>query len=147
MWDVTGKPEYKDHAEKWFKLLKSRMTLKPTAPTKSGTTGSPPDPGITYPTATPSTGSFEHPNAGYYEIDLTGIVNAYEHGIVFTKTDIQHLIDTALATKRYWTPLAPYSPEIQKRFEAGHKPDDWGGLGGTPWYLMRRAQLNTKENP
>ena len=28
MWDVTGKPEYKDHAERWFKLQKSRMTPK-----------------------------------------------------------------------------------------------------------------------
>ena len=28
LWDVTGKPEYKEHAERWFKVQKSRMTLK-----------------------------------------------------------------------------------------------------------------------
>ena len=26
MWDVTGKAEYRDRAEKWFKVQKSRMT-------------------------------------------------------------------------------------------------------------------------
>jgi hypothetical protein len=28
LWDATGKPQYRDRAEKWFKLQKSRLTLK-----------------------------------------------------------------------------------------------------------------------
>ena len=36
-----------------------------------------------------------HGNAGYYQDDARGIVTAYEHGLVFTKADIDHLIDTA----------------------------------------------------
>ena len=35
-----------------------------------------------------------HPNGGYYTIDVEGIVLAHEHGLVFTKTDIDRLIAT-----------------------------------------------------
>src|SRR5207244_2283025 len=35
-----------------------------------------------------------HPNGGYYTIDVEGIVNAYEHRLVFTKTEIDRLIAT-----------------------------------------------------
>jgi hypothetical protein len=48
-----------------------------------------------------------HPNGGYYEDDTQGIVAAYEHGLVFTKADIDHLIDTA---KTSWTGGDPTSP-------------------------------------
>ena len=35
-----------------------------------------------------------HPNGGYYGVDLEGIVAVYEHGLVFTKDDIDRLIAT-----------------------------------------------------
>ena len=46
-----------------------------------------------------------HPNAGYYDIDVEGIVTAYEHSLVFNTEDIDRLINTALAeadTGRPW---------------------------------------------
>jgi hypothetical protein len=82
-----------------------------------------------------------HPNAGYYAIDVTGIVNAYEHGLVFTKDDLDHLVATALAEKRYWNALAPYDDTIQQKFEESLKPDSWAGHEATPWYLSLQAQL------
>jgi hypothetical protein len=82
-----------------------------------------------------------HPNGGYYSADLEGIVDAYEHGVVFTKEDLDRLIATALAEKRYWTALAPYNQVIQQKFEESHKPDSWGGLAATPWYLALQAVL------
>jgi hypothetical protein len=41
----------------------------------------------------------------------------------------------------YWTALVPYNPAIQATFEESHKPDGWGGLGATPWYLALPAGL------
>ena len=83
-----------------------------------------------------------HPNAGYYEIDTQDIVCAYEHGVVFTRDDIDKLIATALAEKRYWSALAPYNPEIQQHFEASLKPDGWGGLTAVPWYLSLQKNIS-----
>jgi hypothetical protein len=48
-----------------------------------------------------------HPNGGYYDDDTQGIVDAYEHGLVFTKADIDHLITTA---KTSWTGGNPARP-------------------------------------
>ena len=84
-----------------------------------------------------------HPNAGYYEIDTNCIVNAYEHGVVFTRGDIDKLIATALKEKRYWSALAPYDPTIQQQFESSLKPDSWGGLTLTPWYLSLQGKLRS----
>jgi len=60
-------------------------------------------------------------------------VDAHQHGLVFTSADIDHLIANAVSEKRYWDALAPFSPDIQRRFEGIHKPDGWGGLSLTPW--------------
>ena len=70
------------------------------------------------------------------------MVEAYEHGLVFTKDDIDHLIATALVEKRYWSALAPYSSVIQKKFEEDFKPDSWGGVQATPWYLALQAHAH-----
>ena len=85
MFDVTGKPVYKERAEKWFRLMKSRHEAQaPTAHSRSGTTGSRPGPGTTSPTARPSTGWASTPTAATTRSTPTGIVDAYEHGLVFT---------------------------------------------------------------
>ena len=94
-----------------------------------------------------------HPNGGYYGIDVEGIVTAYEHGLVFTKEDIDRLIATnrdfmwnkqvqgakfqridggepdqrwAKSPGVLWTALAPYDETLRKVFEANHNP---GRLG------------------
>jgi hypothetical protein len=108
LWDVTGNAQYRDRAEKWFKTQKSRMTLQSDGTCKIWNYWQP-------------AGSWDyradgkttkhwvgvHPNGGYYEDDTQGIVDAYEHGLVFTKADIDHLITTA---KTSWTGGNPARP-------------------------------------
>jgi hypothetical protein len=107
-----------------------------------------------------------HPNGGYYAADLEGIVQAYEHGLVFTKADIDRLIATnrdfmwnkqikgakfqridggepdqrwAKSPGVLWTALVPYDETLRKVFEANHDPASWGGLTSTPKYLAKFA--------
>jgi len=60
--------------------------------------------------------------------------------LVFSREDIERLVATALAEKRYWDALVPYSAEIQKKFEQSTKPESWGGLSAAPCYLMLQAR-------
>jgi hypothetical protein len=108
-----------------------------------------------------------HPNGGYYHIDLEAIVTAFEHGIVFTKGDVDKLIatnrdfmwnqkvegakfqriDGGQPDARWkddpgvlWTALVPYDETLRKIFIANHRPDSWGGLSATPWFLSLQAR-------
>ena len=111
MWDVTGNPEYKIRAEKWFTLLKYRMTLQGGANLIGGSGDliwnywQPAGPWDYYPYGSTSAKLWigAHPNNGYYQIDTQAIVAAYEHGVVFTAADITTLVRTA---KTSWTPSA-----------------------------------------
>jgi hypothetical protein len=105
-----------------------------------------------------------HPNGGYYAIDVEAIVDAYEHGLVFTKADIDRLIatnrdfmwnkqvvgakfgriDGGEADPRWasspgvlWVALTPYDATLRRAMEANHNPASWGGLSVTPWYVAR----------
>ncbi len=141
MSDVTGQPAYKERAGRWFRLMKSRMKLKPAGTYEIWNYWQPAGPWDYKPDGSTKHWVGVHPNPGYYQIDVAAIVDAYEHGVVFSRADIKRLVATALAEKRYWDALAPYSTEIQRRFEAGLKPDSWGGLSATPRYLMLQARL------
>jgi len=95
--------------------------------------------------------------------DLGGIVDGFEHGLVFGKPEIERLIatnrdfmwnqDVAHAKfKRIdgeepdtrwkdspgvlWFALLPYDAKLREIFEANHRPDSWGGLVETP--IVRR---------
>ena len=135
MFDATQKPVYRDRAEKWFRLMKSRMKLKdgtyeiwnywePAGPWDYRSNSRLPKHWVGV-----------HPNAGYYDIDVEAIVIAYEHGLIFKKDSVNHLVATALADKRYWTALVPYDETIQKQFEDTLDPSSWNGLSKAPWYL------------
>jgi hypothetical protein len=142
MFDATHKPEYKERAEKWFRLMKSRMR-----PTSSGTYQvwnywQPAGAWDYKASGIPKHWIGIHPNPAYYDIDVEAIVAAYAHGVVFTKDDISRLVATSLAEKRYWTALVPYDFMSQRRFEDGHKPDSWAGLAATPWYLALQGRSN-----
>jgi hypothetical protein len=107
LWDVTGKPEYKARAEKWYKLQKSRLTLKSDGTYQiwnywepAGAWDYRPDGKAT------KHWVGVHDRAGYYEADVSGMVEAYEHGLVFTQADIAHLIQTA---KTSWVGTSPGS--------------------------------------
>ena len=139
--DATGKPLYKQRAERWFKLMKSRMKLKAGGTYEIWNYWQPAGPWDYKPNGATKHWVGVHPNPGYYQIDVAAIVDAYEHGLVFNREDIDRLVATALAEKRYWDALVPYSAEIQKKFEQNMKPDSWGGLSGAPRYLMLQARL------
>ena len=107
MWDVTGKPEYKERAEKWFKLMKSRMTLKSDGTYEIWNYWQPAGPWDYKADGSPKHWVGVHPHGGYYWVDTRAIVAAYEHGLIFTKAEIDHLIATAKTT---WMDGDPGSP-------------------------------------
>ncbi len=107
-----------------------------------------------------------HPNGGYYAVDLEGIVAAFKHGLLFSRADIDRLISTnrdfmwnqQIAGAKFqridggqpdprwkdspgvlWEALIPYDATLRKIFVANHRPDSWGGLSATPWFLSLAA--------
>jgi len=162
MHDVTGKSIFKEQAQKWWQLMRSRMKLRdggkyfvwnywePGGAWDYNTDGS------------PRHWIGVHPNGGYYEIDLQGIMTAYDHGLEFTKEDLQRLIATnrdfmwnhQLTNAKFqridggepdsrwkdssgmlWTALVPHDETLRKIFVANHNPASWGGVWATPWFL------------
>ena len=166
MYDVTGKAVYRERAEKWWRLMKSRLRPSPDGKFLVSNYWDPAGPWDYKPDGSTKHWVGVHPNGGYYGIDVEAIVTAYEHGLVFTKADIDRLIatnrdfmwnhevkgatfqriDAGKPDDRWknspgvlWPALTPYDPTLQKVFEANHDPAGWGGLSATPWYLSRRA--------
>ncbi len=162
MYDVTHKPIYRERAEKWFKVMKSRMKLRENGKYfvwNYWDVGGPWD--------FQANGSLKygqwvgvHPNGGYYGIDADGIVTAYEHGLVFTQEDIARLVATNrdfmwnqqvknakfrridgeppyrnLTPGVLWSALAPYDATLRKVFEANYDPAGWGGLDAPYWVV------------
>ncbi len=105
-----------------------------------------------------------HPNGGYYGIDVSAIVNAWQHGLVFKREDLDRLIatnrdfmwnqkidgakfrriDGGAADPRWsdtpgvlWTSLALYDDTLRKIFLASFNPASWSGLATAPWALSR----------
>jgi hypothetical protein len=103
MWDATGKPEYKERAEKWFKLLKSRMKANDDT-YEIWNYWEPAGPWDYKPDGSTKHWVGVHPRGGYYEMDVSGAVAACEHGLVFTKADIERLINTAKTSWRSGDP-------------------------------------------
>jgi hypothetical protein len=166
MYDVTGKPVYRDRAEKWWRVQKSRMTLREDGKYFVWNYWDAGGPWDFKADGSPKHWVGVHPNGGYYAADLEGIATAYEHGLVFTKADIDRLVSTnrdfmwnrevagakfqridggkpeqrwAKSPGVLWTALAPHDETLRKVFEANHDPAGWGGLSATPWYLSRFA--------
>jgi hypothetical protein len=166
MHDVTQKPIYKDRAEKWFRQMKSRMKRRNGGTYDVWNYWDPAGPWDYKPDGSTRHWVGVHPNGGYYGIDVEGIATAYEHGLVFTKEDIDRLVATnrdfmwnkqvagasfqridggtpdsrwARSPGVLWTALTPYDETLRKVFEANHDPAGWGGLSATPWYLARFA--------
>jgi hypothetical protein len=164
MYDVTLKKTYRDRAEEWFRLMKSRMRTTEDGKYVVWNYWDPAGPWDKKPDGSLKHWVGVHPNGGYYAIDVEAIVAAYEHGIVFTKDDIDRLIatnrdfmwngevkgaqfrriDGGAADPRWaktpgvlWTALVPYDTTLRQIFEANHDPASWGGLATTPWYLAR----------
>jgi hypothetical protein len=164
MHDVTGKAIYQDRAEKWFRVMKSRLKTREDGKYFVWNYWEPAGPWDYNADGTTRHWVGVHPNGGYYAIDLEGIVSAFEHGLVFTPEDIQRLIatnrdfmwnhqmngakfqriDGEPPDERWkdspgvlWTALVPHDETLRKIFVANHDPTSWGGLSVTPWYLSR----------
>jgi hypothetical protein len=164
MHDVTKKPIYLEHARKWWQVMKSRMTTREGGKYLVWNYWDPAGPWDFEPNGAPRHWVGVHPNGGYYGIDVEGIVAAYEHGLVFTKDDLQRLIATnrdfmwnqqVVGAKfqridggepdarwkdspgTLWTALVPYDETLKKILMANHNPSSWGGLVVTPWFLAR----------
>jgi hypothetical protein len=162
LFDVTQKPIYRERAAKWFQLMKSRMKTSGEGKYFVWNYWEPAGPWDYKPDGSPKHWVGVHPNGGYYDADVRGIVSAFEHGLVFTRDDIGRLIATnrdfmwnQLVTGAkfqridggepdarwkdspgvLWTALVPYDAMLRKIFLANHNPSSWGGLEITPWFL------------
>lgn len=141
MSDATGKPVYRQRAEKWFRLMKSRMKPQGNGVYQIWNYWQPAGPWDYLPNGSPKHWIGVHPTKGYYAIDAEAIVDAIEHDVVFNDEDLKRLIATAIQEKRYWPSLAPYNVQIQAEFEKTIKPDSWDGLSLASHYLALQAEL------
>lgn len=164
MHDVTKKPGYRERAERWWRVMRARMELR-EGRYSVWNYWDPAGPWDARPDGSPKHWIGVHPNGGYYAIDVRGIVSAHEHGLVFTREDLDRLIVTnrdfmwnqQVQGARFrridggppdprwkdspgvlWTALVSYDATLRRVFEANHDPGSWGGLRLTPWYVIRR---------
>ncbi len=160
--DVTKKPVYRERAAGWFQLMKSRMRTRQEGKYFVWNYWEPAGPWDYKADGSPKHWVGVHPNGGYYGIDVEGIVAAFEHGVVFTREDVDRLIATnrdfmwnqQVAGAKFqridggepderwknspgvlWTALVPYDATLRRIFLANNQPDSWGGLAATPWFL------------
>jgi len=167
MHDATQKQIYRERAEKWWRVMKSRMRLRENGKYFVWNYWDPGGPWDSKPDGSLKHWVGVHPNGGYYAIDVEGIVAAHEAGLVFTQDDLDRLIATnrdfmwnrqvrdaqfqridggkpdarwAKTPGVLWAALAPYDPTLRKIFEANQNPSGWGGLSSTPQWLARFAR-------
>jgi len=166
MFDVTKKPVYRERSEKWWQLMKSRMKTRDNGKHLVWNYWEPAGPWDFKSDGSPRHWIGVHPNGGYYDIDVEGIVAAFEHGLVFSREDINRLIatnrdfmwnqkiqgakfqriDGGPPDPRWkdtpgvlWEALVPYDETLREVFVSNHRPDSWGGLSATPWFLALAA--------
>ncbi len=166
MFDVTKKSVYRERCEKWWQLQKSRLKTREGGKYFVWDYWDPAGPWDYKPDGSTKHWVGVHPNGGYYAVDLEGIVAAFKHGLVFTREDIDRLIvtnrdfmwnrqvqgakfqriDGGQPDPRWknspgvlWEALIPYDETLRKIFVANHRPDTWGGLSATPWFLSLAA--------
>jgi len=167
MFDVTRKPVYRERCEKWWQLMRSRMKTREDGKYFVWDYWDPAGPWDYKPDGSTKHWVGVHPNGGYYAIDLEGIVAAYQHNLVFHREDLDRLIATnrdfmwnhQISGAKFqridggppdprwqnspgvlWDALIPYDEKLRKIFVANHRPDTWGGLRATPWFLALAAQ-------
>ena len=162
MYDVTGNKIYRDRAESWWRVMHSRMSTREDGKYYVWNYWEPGGPWDYKENGETRHWVGVHPNGGYYQLDVEGMVAAFEHGIVFDRSEINRLVATnrdfmwnqKLDTPKFqridggpvdprwkdtpgvlWTSLTPYDETLRKLFIATHNPASWGGLITTPWAL------------
>ena len=166
--DATKQTVPRQRAEAWWRLMRQRMSTRENGKYFIWNYWDPAGPWDFKPDGSPKHWIGVHPNGGYYDIDVDGMVDAFEHGLVFKREDIDRLIatnrdfmwnqkldgakfqciDGGKADSRWrdtpgvlWTALAPYDDTLRKIFLVNFKPASWSGLAATPWAVPRN--LNT----
>jgi hypothetical protein len=139
MADATGEMAYRDRAAAWFRLMRGRMHPRDDGTYQLWNYWEPAGPWDYRRAGTPKHWVGVHRNTGYYVIDAEAIVTAHEHGVVFTRDDLDRLIRTAKVSGRDWPALAPYDATLRAAFEHSLDPDGWEGLTFVPWYVARAA--------
>lgn len=161
MYQATSDQVYLQRAKAWWQVMRSRMRVRQER-FLVWNYWDPAGPWDYKPDGSPRHWVGVHPNGGYYAIDVQGIVTAYEHGLVFSRQDLEMLIATNRdfmwdgnlypATFRridggpvdqrwkdspglLWTALVRYDQTLRRVFEANHRPASWSGLATTPWYV------------
>ena len=166
---VTHRPEYRERAALWWQVMRGRIREREGGTSWVWNYWDPGGPWDWRADGQPRHWVGVHPNGGYYALDAEGIVAAHEHGLVFSRQDIDRLIATQrdfmwsgrIADARFgridggapdprwkdspgclWPALAPYDPTLRAILEANHRPDSWGGLAATPRYIAaQRGRL------
>lgn len=160
MHNATQEPVYRERAAAWWRLMRARMATRDGGKYFVWNYWEPAGPWDYTASGAPKHWVGVHANGGYYAIDVDGIVNAHEHGLVFSRGDIQMLIATnrdfmwnqkfdGAAFRRIdggsadfrwrktpgvlWAGLAPYDATLRKIFLATFDPASWSGLQTTPW--------------
>jgi hypothetical protein len=160
--EATGKPVYRAHAEKWWRVMKSRLRTREDGKYFVWNYWEPAGPWDFKADGSPRHWIGVHPNGGYYAVDVEAMVEAFAHGLVFTRADVDKLITTnrdfmwnrqvqgakfqrldgGPPDARWpdtpgclWTALVSYDETLRKVFLANHDPASWGGLSLTPWFL------------
>jgi hypothetical protein len=166
LFDVTGKPVYRQRAEGWWDVMRSRMRPREDGKFYVWNYWDPAGPWDYKPDGSPKHWVGVHPNGGYYGIDVESMVAAFEHGLVFDRDDLARLIRTnrdfmwnqQMTGARFqridggqpdprwknspgvlWTALIPHDATLRKIFVANHDPVGWGGIAATPWFLAKAA--------
>ncbi len=164
--DATGDTAPGQRAKAWWRLMRSRITTRDSGKYFVWNYWEPGGAWDFKSGGTPKHWIGVHPNGGYYGIDVDSIVNAYEHGLVFQRADVDCLIatnrdfmwnqkiegakfqciDGGAADPRWrdtpgvlWTALAPHDETLRKIFLANFQPATWSGLATTPWAVSRQA--------
>jgi len=164
LYGTTGKLGYREHAEKWWVVMNSRMRTHEDGKYFVWDYWNPAGPWDLNADGSPRHWIGVHPNGGYYEIDVACIVTAFEHRLVFSNEDLHRLIATnrdfmwnhQIAGAKFqridggqldlrwknspgllWTRLTPYDGTLMKIFLANRDPASWDGLEVTPWFLAK----------
>ena len=136
MSDATGDQAYQARAEKWFRVMKSRLKAQDDGTFRIWNHWEPGGAWDYQPNGDPKHWVGLHPKIS--EVD--GVLAAYEHGLIFTADDIARLVKTALVNGRNWPALAPYDHTLQTRSEQSIRPEGWSELTIVPWYLSLQRQ-------
>lgn len=141
MHDVTGNAIYRERAEMWFRLMKTRIRPNPwnyqnrSGPSHNGDKcvvwnyWEPAGPWDYKPDGSPRHWIGVHPNGGYYYIDVEAITEAFEHHLVFTSDDLERLI----ATNRDFMWDHHLHGAHFKRIDGGAADPRWKDTPGVLW--------------